>query len=146
MVVDFFAEDIEFPSYDTDFLELFITRLIQSKEKEVGEISYIFCSDEYLLKINIDYLQHDYYTDIITFDYVEGDVISGDVFMSLDRVKDNSEVLKVDYESEFARVLSHGILHLLGYKDKTDKEAEVMRAEEDKAITLFEKVKCEFSA
>ncbi|MDC1105697.1 rRNA maturation RNase YbeY [Prolixibacteraceae bacterium] len=145
MAIEFFAEDIDFPLYKEDFLETFIARLIISKDKEVGEISYIFCSDEYLLKINIDYLQHDYYTDIITFDYVEDNLISGDVFLSIDRVEDNAQVLSVDFESEFARVLSHGILHLIGFKDKTDEEAAEMRKEEDKAIALFNEVKAEMS-
>ncbi|QZE13980.1 rRNA maturation RNase YbeY [Halosquirtibacter laminarini] len=146
MAIEFFAEDIDFPNYKEDYLNKFIESLIASKKRQVGEISYIFCSDDYLLKINIDYLQHDYYTDIITFDYVEGDVISGDVFMSIDRVVDNADILKVDFESEFARVLSHGILHLLGFKDKTDEEAAIMRSEEEKAISLFEKVKGEYNA
>ncbi|QZT36017.1 rRNA maturation RNase YbeY [Halosquirtibacter xylanolyticus] len=145
MAIEFFAEDIDFPAYEESFLQTFITRLITSKNNEVGEISYIFCSDVYLLKINIDYLQHDYYTDIITFDYVEGNLISGDVFLSIDRVKDNAEVLNVGFDSEFARVLSHGILHLLGFKDKTDDEAAEMRLEEDKAIVIFNEVKVEMS-
>jgi len=111
-----------------------ITKLALSKGKNVGDIHYFFCDDEYLLDINKKFLQHDDYTDIITFDYSEGEVISGDIFISIERVKENAETFRVSFQEELLRVLSHGILHLLGYNDKTEKEKKVMREEENRAI------------
>lgn len=106
----------------------------------VGEINYIFCDDEYLLKLNLEYLQHDTLTDIITFDYVEDKVLNGDIYISIERVKENSEIFSVPFEQELHRVLSHGLLHLCGYKDKTDGEAAVMRKMEEFSIRLFETI------
>ena len=111
--------------------------LIISENKKPGEINYIFCDDDYLLKVNQDYLDHDYYTDIITFDYVKGKTISGDIFVSLPRILDNASTLSQNFESEFNRVLAHGILHLCGYKDKTEEEQTQMRAKEDFYINQF---------
>lgn len=107
---------------------------------KIGDINYIFCDDAYLLRINQEYLQHDTLTDIITFDYVEGKVLNGDIFISIERVRENSEIFSVTFEQELHRVLSHGLLHLCGYKDKTDKEAAVMRRMEDFAIQLFQTI------
>jgi rRNA maturation RNase YbeY len=107
------------------------------RKKKLGEINYIFCDDEYLLKVNQDYLDHDYYTDIITFDYVKGKTISGDIFVSLPRILDNASTLSQNFEEEFNRVLAHGILHLCGYKDKTEEEQTQMRAKEDFYINQF---------
>ncbi|MDR1724869.1 MAG: rRNA maturation RNase YbeY [Bacteroidales bacterium] len=104
--------------------------------KEIGEISYIFCDDEYLLEINQEYLNHDTYTDIVTFDYSEDDIISGDIFISVDRVKENAKKLKIPFERELKRVIIHGILHLCGLKDKTSEESSKMREEEEKALSL----------
>ena len=104
---------------------------------KIGDINYIFCDDEYLLGINQQYLQHDIYTDIITFDYVEGKVLSGDIYISIERVRENARIYHVDFENELKRVLSHGILHLCGYKDKTDADAAQMREKENFAISLF---------
>lgn len=111
--------------------------MIESFQKKTGDICIIFCDDDYLLNINRQYLEHDYYTDIITFDYVEGDRISGDLFISLDTVKSNADKFSVPFDTEAKRVIIHGILHLLGLKDKTDSEALAMRAAEDKAIGLY---------
>ena len=105
--------------------------LILSEQKKIGDINYIFCDDEYLLQVNREYLQHDYYTDIISFDYVKGKTISGDIFVSLPRVSENAEAISKDFESELHRVLAHGVLHLCGYKDKTDEEITEMRNKED---------------
>ena len=110
-----------------DFVEL----LFKKENKELSNINYVFCSDDYLLEINKASLNHDYYTDIITFDYVKGKTISGDIFVSLPRIFDNAETLSKDFDSEFFRVLAHGILHLCGYKDKTDEEISEMRNKED---------------
>ena len=131
-------------NYETDFeleneaqYEDWISRIIESEGFDEGEINYIFCDDDYLLKVNQDYLDHDYYTDIITFDYVKGKTISGDIFVSLPRILDNASTLSQNFESEFNRVLAHGILHLCGYKDKTEEEKIQMRAKEDFYISQF---------
>ena len=104
---------------------------------KIGEVNYIFCDDDYLLKINLAYLNHDTLTDIITFDYVEGKLLNGDIFISIERVRENSKLFSVSFEQELLRVLSHGLLHLCGYKEKSDEEAVVMRGKEDFAIQLF---------
>ncbi len=111
------------------------------RRKKLGEINYIFCDDEYLLKINQDYLQHDYYTDIITFDYVKGKTISAEIFVSLQRISDNASTLSRDYEDELRRVLAHGILHLIGYKDKTKEEEKEMRRMEDLYLAKYRDLK-----
>ena len=105
--------------------------------KKVGEIAYIFCDDEKILEVNREYLQHDYYTDIITFDYCEGDTISGDLFISLDTVKSNSDLVGATYEQELFRVIIHGILHLCGINDKGPGEREIMEACENKALAML---------
>lgn len=104
--------------------------------KKVGEIAYIFVDDEKILEVNRQYLQHDYYTDIITFDYTEGDVISGDLFISLDTVRTNAEQVGAAYEQELDRVIIHGILHLCGINDKGPGERAVMEAAENRALAL----------
>jgi probable rRNA maturation factor len=116
-----------------------IKSLIKENEKRVGDINYIFCDDEYLLEINQKYLQHDTYTDIITFDYSENGVISGDIFISIERVKENATLFTKGFEEELHRVLAHGILHLCGYKDKTQKESKEMREREECAIQKLKK-------
>lgn len=104
--------------------------------KKVGDIAYIFCSDERILEVNKEYLQHNYYTDIITFDYSEDDVISGDVFVSLDTVRSNAEQFGQAYEQELYRVIIHGILHLCGIDDKGPGEREIMEAAENRALSM----------
>ena len=106
------------------------------RRKKPGEINYIFCDDEYLLKINQDFLDHDYYTDIITFDQVRGKTISGEIFVSLQRIKDNASLISKNYEEEKKRVIAHGVLHLCGYKDKTEEQQKIMRAKEDFYLSL----------
>ena len=101
---------------------------------KVGEISYIFCSDDYLLDINKTYLKHDFYTDIITFDYTDAKKISGDLYISIDRVRDNAQELNLGFEQELHRVIIHGVLHLLGLKDKTEEEAKEMRKAEEECL------------
>ena len=105
--------------------------------KKVGEIAYIFVDDEKILDVNRQYLQHDYYTDIITFDYCEGDVISGDLFISLDTVRSNAELVGATYEHELNRVIIHGILHLCGIDDKGPGEREIMESAENRALALI---------
>ncbi|KFF14302.1 rRNA maturation factor [Chryseobacterium soli] len=135
-MIQFFYENLP-ESVSADYKK-WLEDIILSEEKKLGEINYIFCDDEYLLKINQDYLQHDYYTDIITFDYVKGKTISGEIFVSLQRISDNASTLSKNYEEELRRVLAHGILHLSGYKDKSEEEEEEMRRKEDFYLNKFE--------
>lgn len=115
-----------------------VKRVAASYGRKVGDVAYVFCDDEEILRVNRQYLQHDYYTDIITFDYDEDDVISGDLFISLDTVRTNAEQLGVSYEQELNRVIIHGILHLCGINDKGPGEREIMEAAENKALTMRE--------
>lgn len=114
-----------------------VSRIINSEDFVVGQVDYIFCSDDDLLKINVEYLDHDTLTDIITFDYSDGTTISGDVFISTDRVMDNAIAFNVDFSEELLRVMSHGVLHLMGYGDKSEKEASLMRKKEEEKIKMF---------
>lgn len=115
-----------------------ICRVAEAYGMKVGDIAYIFCDDAKILEVNQEYLKHDYYTDIITFDYTEGNVIGGDIFISLDTVKSNAEQLECDYQRELHRVIIHGILHLCGIEDKTPDARKVMEAAEDKALDMLE--------
>jgi len=109
--------------------------------KRLGDIGIIFCSDAFLLGINRRYLGHDYYTDIITFDYCEGDVLSGDLFISVDTVRDNAAFYGAPFEEELSRVIVHGLLHLIGYDDHSDSDTAAMRAAEDRALALLESLR-----
>lgn len=133
-MINFFYENTEEKIQEN--LKIWIEKIIISEEKKLGEINYIFCDDEYLLKINQDFLDHDYYTDIITFDQVRGKTISGEIFVSLQRIKDNASLISKNYEEEKKRVIAHGVLHLCGYKDKTEEQQKIMRAKEDFYLSL----------
>ncbi len=131
-------------NYETDFeleneevFENWIIDIVDSEASAVGEINYVFCDDEYLHKINVEYLNHDTLTDIISFDYTVGNLIQGDIFISIERVKDNAADFMVSFEEELKRVMAHGILHYCGYKDKTDDDAKLMRQKEEEKIKLF---------
>ncbi len=131
-------------NYETDFLlnneavyEQWIDAVVESEEKVPGEINYIFCDDAYLHKINREYLNHDTLTDIISFDYTIGDLISGDIFISIERVRDNAKEFDVSFHEELLRVMSHGVLHYCGYKDKSEPEEKIMREKEDEKIKMF---------
>lgn len=131
-------------NYETDFIleeeektSNWITRCITNEGFELGEINYIFCDDAYLHKINVEFLQHDTLTDIISFDYTLGKLLGGDIFISIERVKDNAKDFKVSFEEELQRVLIHGVLHYMGYKDKSEAEKEKMRIKENECILLF---------
>ena len=113
-----------------------VKRVAATYGKKVGDVAYIFVNDDKILEVNQQYLQHDYYTDIITFDYSEGDVISGDLFISLDTVRTNAEQVGATYEQELNRVIIHGILHLCGINDKGPGEREIMEAAENKALSI----------
>nr|WP_299386157.1 rRNA maturation RNase YbeY [Allomuricauda sp.] len=127
---DFRLEDI------TKYSE-WINRIIVSEGFRGGQLDFIFCSDEYLLGINLQYLNHDTFTDIITFDYTQGKQVSGDIFISIERVKDNASEYGVNLDNELLRVMSHGVLHLMGYKDKTQDDSELMRRKEEEKMKLF---------
>lgn len=114
-----------------------IKQIVSLKGKLLGNVSYIFVSDEKLLEVNKQFLSHDYYTDIITFDYVEDNVISGDIYISIDRIKENAKKFNVTFDNELHRVIIHGVLHLLGYKDHNPKDEKQMRKEENRALQLF---------
>ena len=135
-MIHFFFENIDEILINSD-IKIWLEKLIISENKKIGEINYILCDDEYLLKVNQDYLQHDYYTDIITFDYVKGTTISGDIFVSLPRISENAQAHSKDFKSELHRVLAHGLLHLCGYKDKTDDEKTEMRSKEEYYLKIF---------
>jgi rRNA maturation RNase YbeY len=137
MSIQYFNEDIAFPKVKKRITSNWIKQVIFLEEKRVGDISFIFCSDEYLLSVNRKYLNHDYYTDIITFDDVEGNVINGDIIISVDRVKENSIEFQTSFENEIHRIVIHGVLHLLGYKDKTKKDKLLMTEKEDLYLKLF---------
>ena len=131
-------------NYETDFeleneaqYEDWISRIIESEGFDEGEINYIFCDDEYLHKINVEYLDHDTLTDIISFDYTVGNLIQGDIFVSVERVKDNANDFNVSFEDELKRVLSHGVLHYCGYKDKSPKDEALMRSKEEEKMQMF---------
>ncbi len=128
--IQFFFEDTHKLNINHNFIINQVESLILNELYKPGDISVIFCSDEYLLEINRQYLKHDYYTDIVTFNYVEDSVISGDLFISLDRVKENAMIFHVGLYEELYRVIFHGILHLIGYNDKTDAEQIQMRQKE----------------
>jgi probable rRNA maturation factor len=130
-MVELFFEDVEIPDLDPDFFVSWLTDVCLKEEKILGDLSVVFCSDEYLLQMNQKHLDHDYYTDIITFDYTEENVVSGDLFVSKDRVMENAQDHNVTFGSELNRVVVHGVLHLIGYKDKTPEEVLLMRGKED---------------
>ena len=132
-----FNYELSFQLDNEELYSQWIQDVIISESKELGEINYIFCDDEYLLDINQQYLDHDYYTDVISFDYTENDLISGDVFISIDRVKENSTDYKVSFEDELKRVIIHGVLHYCGYCDKSEAEEQLMRNKEEEKVRLF---------
>jgi probable rRNA maturation factor len=131
-------------NYETDFtldneeaIATWLSNVITSENKKEGEINYVFCDDEYLHKINLEYLNHDTLTDIISFDYSLGNELNGDIFVSVERVQDNANDFKVSFDEELKRVLVHGILHYCGYKDKSEADETLMRSKEDEKLALF---------
>jgi rRNA maturation RNase YbeY len=130
-MVSYFTQDTDFKFKPKRFTSQWLKLVAQTESKKLGAVSVIFCSDDYLLEVNKQYLNHDYYTDIITFDYCEGDLISGDLFISIDSVKENSVFYKSCFEDELNRVIVHGVLHLIGYDDHTEADIAQMRSKED---------------
>ena len=135
-MISYQTEGVKMPSIKRRETSAWIKSVALTHGKKIGDIAYIFCDDEKILEVNREYLQHDYYTDIITFDYTEENVISGDLFISLDTVRSNSEQLGVSYEQELHRVIIHGILHLCGINDKGEGEREIMEMHENKALAI----------
>ncbi len=137
MAIRFSVQDVHFELENEQNLKKWISNVVLRRGKAVGNISYLFCDDNYLIGVNRQYLNHDTYTDIITFDYVVGNLVSGDIMISVDRVGENAEKFGVPFEQELHRVVIHGVLHLLGQGDKTDSEAAEMRRLENEALALW---------
>ena len=137
MSIRFSAQSVDFELPEPQKVKKWLSEVICRRGKSVGNINYLFCDDEYLLGVNRQYLDHDTYTDIITFDYVVGGLISGDILISIDRVGENATKFGVPFEHELHRVVVHGVLHLLGQGDKSDDEAREMRRQEEEALALF---------
>ena len=135
-MITYSTENVKFPNIKRRETTAWIRRVAATYGKKVGEVGYLFCDDEHILEVNHEYLQHDYYTDIITFDYCEDDVLNGDIVISLDTVRSNAELFGKPYEEELHRVIIHGILHLCGINDKGPGEREIMEAAENKALAL----------
>ncbi len=135
--ISFFAEDVSYKPAQKNLLKKWLKNLCIRHEFRAGDIQFIYCSDEYLLKLNQQYLQHDTFTDIITFDYTQDKIVSGDIFISIERVSENAKKLQLKFEDELDRVMAHGVLHLMGYKDKTPKAKLLMTAAEDKALSML---------
>ena len=134
------ADGVELPALDYDALQCWILEVARLHAKIVGELTYIFCDDPKILEVNLQYLQHDYFTDIITFDYTRGQLLRGDMFISLDTVRTNAELVGSDYMTELKRVIIHGVLHLCGINDKGPGEREIMEAAENAALDLFDNI------
>lgn len=138
MAISFHSENVDFPAIKKRDTANWIKAVAKKHDRQVGEISYLFCDDKKILEINRQYLQHDFYTDIITFDYSEKKTISGDITISLDTVRSNSQQYQTEYVEELNRVIIHGILHLCGLDDHTDIEKKTMREAENSALLLLE--------
>jgi rRNA maturation RNase YbeY len=141
MAISFSSGDIQFNLKQKSVLKDWIKAVVRKEKKEAATINYTFTSDEELLKMNVQYLKHNTFTDIITFDYSDAKKVSGDIFISVDRVKENAHKFGVAFEEELHRVMIHGILHLCGYKDKTKTDSDLMRKKENAALRLFKSAK-----
>ena len=138
-MITYNTENVKMPAIRRRDVSRWVRQVAASYGRRVGEIGYLFCNDEKILEVNREYLSHDYYTDIITFDYTEGDVINGDLVISLDTVRSNAELFGKAYDDELLRVIIHGILHLCGINDKGPGERELMEAAENKALAMYGK-------
>ncbi len=135
--IEFSSEEVEFELENEQAVMDWLQKIIEQTGNSLRLLNFIFCSDDYLLRLNVEYLDHDTLTDIITFPYAEPPVIKGDIFISIDRVRDNAGDFKVPFEHELHRVMAHGVLHLCGYGDKTPDEQRTMRQKEDEALKLW---------
>ena len=140
--ISFHVEEIDFVFEETDKTIHWLKRIAEQESKRIVSLDYVFCSDEYLHKINVEYLNHDTYTDIITFDLGEptDDAISGEIYISIERVKENAQIHGSQYKDELLRVVAHGLLHLIGYPDKSEQEALVMRGKEEDALRTYKEL------
>lgn len=139
MAISFQYASLAFRLKHASTYKHWITAVIKNEKKRMGEINYRFATDEEVYRLNVEFLHHNTYTDIITFDSCENDIVNGDIIISFDRVKDNAQKLDLPFETELKRVIIHGVLHLCGYKDKTVPQKSLMRQKEDQALTLFPK-------
>lgn len=130
-MISYFTEDIKFDFKNRRANNSWLKTVAESEIRKIGAVNIIFCSDNYILDVNMKYLQHDYFTDIITFDYCEGDTLNGDLFISIDSVRENAAFYGTEFPDELNRVIVHGILHLIGYDDHSDKDIATMRSKED---------------
>ncbi len=135
-MVSYFVQDTDFKFVKRRLNNAWLKLVADSEVRKLGNINIIFCSDNYILDVNMKYLQHDYFTDIITFDYCEGNVLSGDLFISVDSVRENSVFFKTEFADELNRVIVHGILHLIGYDDHTPEDQKIMREKENYYLEL----------
>ena len=140
MPITFQVEEIKFVLVQKTNIRKWIQHILKLENKILGEVNYIFTSDEKVYKTNFKYLKHDTYTDIITFDYCEKNIVNSDIIISIERIEENAKKLKINFNEELRRVIIHGILHLCGYKDKTKKAAEIMRRKENWALELYAKI------
>ena len=136
-VILFFNEDVSFVLRHKQKIRNIIKTIISNNGKCLGEVSYIFCTDEYLYNLNIKYLKHDTYTDVITFDYCDGERINGEIYVSIERVKENAKNFNVNFYNELYRVIFHAILHLVGYNDKTTKEKHIITSQENYYLNML---------
>ena len=137
-MITFQAENIDFPKIKKQATKNWIKLVAENYGKKIGDINYLFCTDEKILEVNNQYLSHDFYTDIITFDYSEGNKISGDIFISLDTVRTNSQKYNTNFMEELYRVVIHGVLHLCGIDDKSEHEEKAMRQAENEALKMIQ--------
>lgn len=137
------ALNVDMPSFNVALVERWIEQVAKNHDRVLGPLTYVFCNDEKIIEVNREFLQHDYYTDIITFDYSRSRMVSGDMFISLDTVASNAATVGCDYERELMRVVVHGVLHLCGINDKGPGEREIMEAHEDEALRLLDSINSE---
>lgn len=136
IMIRYFSEDIKFDFKCKSLNNKWLKFVSESEVRKIDDVNIIFCSDNYILDVNMKYLQHDYFTDIITFDYCEGNTLSGDLFISIDSVRDNADFYGTEFSDELNRVIVHGILHLIGYDDHSDSEQKLMRSKEDYYLSM----------
>ena len=140
-MVSYHTQDVVFTFKQRRLTNRWLKMVAESEIKKLGDISIVFCSDNYILSVNMKYLQHDYFTDIITFDYCEGNLLSGDLLISIDSVRENALFYGVEFPDELSRVIVHGLLHLIGYDDHSDEEKKVMREKEDYYLNILQILK-----
>lgn len=137
MAISFYTMDVPDPVFKRTRLKGILADRIKAQKRKLGQISVIFCTDDFLLSMNQEHLNHDYLTDVITFEFNEGDQVSGDIYISYDRLKENAKIFGVRVEMEIVRVVGHGVCHLLGFKDKTEREKTKMTEQEEEILNLY---------